>query len=225
MESFYKNWLLKNREENQLAQQLNNLNIAEVKEDIVPQNNNPNVNATNENNIMTAQGNTSSDVINVNPPNEVSQIVYENNDMELYIEKAAHLRQKKFDLQDHLFHMKIKLKRPHSNPPLLRDILIFLQEGFRHVLENVRSFYNSNDHNIAFLTLFQQPMINGLNTGTSSCLTKHFKLRTYVSFLITQLSMRAFSRNILRDPYFVLYAENQNLICIILLVSTLRSKL
>jgi hypothetical protein len=29
----------------------------------------------------------------------------------------------------------------------------------------VRQFYNSEEHNVAYLTLYQQPMINGLNTG------------------------------------------------------------
>jgi hypothetical protein len=29
----------------------------------------------------------------------------------------------------------------------------------------LRGFYDPNDHNIAYMTFFQEPMINGLNTG------------------------------------------------------------
>ena len=91
--------------------------------------------------------------------------IYENNMMRLIIEQSSFLRQKKFKLHDHLFHMKIELKESVTSPPLLRNILEFLQIAFEHILQNVRRFYNSEDHNIAFLTLYQKPMINGLNTG------------------------------------------------------------
>ena len=63
-----------------------------------------------------------------------------------------------------MFHMKIELK-PRVEAPLLREILSFLEIGFNHILLNLKKFYKAEDHNIAFLTLFQEPMINGLNTG------------------------------------------------------------
>ena len=164
MESFYKIWLQRNKEENELAKRNNNLGDSDSS---TIQNNNstnsdPIISSVNQ--ILPTESNTRTET-NMVLPKDVSQFVYENNQMQLIIEKTAHLRQKKFGLQDHLFHMKIKLKAPNSNPPLLRDILDFLEEGFKHILQNVRSFYNAEDHNIAFLTLFQRPMINGLNTG------------------------------------------------------------
>ena len=76
------------------------------------------------------------------------------------------LNDEKFLLNNLLFYIKLRLKDPHSEPPLLRDILDFLEIAFNHILTNIKQFYNSEDHNVVFLTLFQEPMINGLNTGT-----------------------------------------------------------
>jgi len=63
-----------------------------------------------------------------------------------------------------MFYIKLRLKNGQTSP-LLIDILDALQEGFNHILNNLRAFYNPQDHNIAYLTFFQEPMINGLNTG------------------------------------------------------------
>jgi len=63
--------------------------------------------------------------------------------------------------------MKIRLLNPKEEPPLLRDIVEFLEVAFNHVLKEIRQFYKPEDHNIAFLTLYQEPMISGLNTGVS----------------------------------------------------------
>jgi hypothetical protein len=102
----------------------------------------------------------------INTNNDLqNQIIYQNNQLQLYLEKGNHIHQIRFRLQDHLFYMKIKLINPNADPPLLRDILDFLENAFDYVLQEIRTFYKPEDHNIAFLTLFQQPMISGLNTG------------------------------------------------------------
>jgi len=68
-------------------------------------------------------------------------------------------------LQDHQYHIKIALKNPQEAPPLLSNLLHLFQKGFQYILTNLQTFYNPSDHNVAFLTLYQEPMINGLNTG------------------------------------------------------------
>ncbi len=75
-----------------------------------------------------------------------------------------HHRQKRFQIEDHMFYIKLRVK-PGQPPLLLVDFLEALQEGFNYILDNLRTFYNPDDHNIAYLTFFQTPMINGLNTG------------------------------------------------------------
>ena len=91
--------------------------------------------------------------------------MFENNKFQFLLLKETFKRQKRFNLQDHIFHAKIKIK-DNSDSPLLIDILDFLEIGLLHLMENLKSFYNEEDANICFLTLFQQPMINALNSGT-----------------------------------------------------------
>jgi hypothetical protein len=150
MEEFYKNWLNRNKSENESA--LQNLNRTKSGESS-HSNENLRLEETNVNNQDNLSGNLR------------NNIIYQNNQMQLYLEKGNLQRQIRFRLDDHLFYMKIKLLDPKKEPPLLRDILDFLEDAFNHILNEIRKYYNSDDHNIAFLTLYQQPMISGLNTG------------------------------------------------------------
>ena len=103
---------------------------------------------------------------NVNDvPKQPSEIVYENDSLKLIVEKSVLKRQKIFRLQDHLFKFKIVHKKPQDKLPLLSELFDFLHAALLHVLESVKSFYRKEDHNIAYLTLHQDPMVNGLNTG------------------------------------------------------------
>jgi len=94
-----------------------------------------------------------------------SDIVYENESFKLIVEKGNFRRQKIFRLQDHLFKFKIVLKRPSDTLPEIEDLFSFLHAALTHVLESIKTFYNADDHNVAYLTLHQEPMVNGLNTG------------------------------------------------------------
>lgn len=99
--------------------------------------------------------------------NEISKpsdIVYENNFLQMIVEKSAFKSQKVFRLQDHLFKFKVIQKQPTSSL-LLSDLFDFLHAALLHVLDNIKLFYKKEDHNVAYLTLHQDPMINGLNTG------------------------------------------------------------
>jgi hypothetical protein len=147
MESFYKNWLNNNKSENEAI--LQSLNSNESREQ-------PQVNVVTEPEINN-ESNFNGDLRN--------NIIYQNSEMQLYLEKGNLQRQIRFKLQDHLFYMKIKLIDSNREPPMLRDILNFLEEAFQHILSEIRRYYKPEDHNIAFLTLYQQPMISGLNTG------------------------------------------------------------
>jgi hypothetical protein len=94
-----------------------------------------------------------------------TDIVFQNDKMELCVEKAAFQKQKRFRLLDHHFHIKIKLKNLNDSLPFLKDILDFLQQGLLHVFKELKSFYNEKDANLGFITLFQEPMIVALNSG------------------------------------------------------------
>ena len=111
--------------------------------------------------LVTSQPLTS----NENNSDLTKDILFENNDLQLFIEKAAFQRQKRFRFQDHLFHVKIKLKQPNVGVPFLKDILDFLHEGLLHLMSKIKNYYNEKDANICYLTLHQTPMVIGLNSG------------------------------------------------------------
>ena len=98
-------------------------------------------------------------------PSQPSDIVYENDSLKLIVEKSSFKKQKIFRLQDHLFKFKVLQKKPNDKLPLLSELFDFLHAALLHVLESVKTFYRKEDHNVAYLTLHQEPMVNGLNTG------------------------------------------------------------
>ena len=176
MKSFYKEWLRKSNEENKEVLEKTNLpstsqqvkpstsqqnqpltgSIASVtpstsKDNGSPNKNNSNPAAANENNS--------------NPPPDTIDVFFEKNNLQLLIEKAAFLRQKRFKFQDHLFHVKIKLKDEKTPIPFLKDILDFLHEGLLFLMQKLKKQYNEKDENICYLTLHQNPMVIGLNSG------------------------------------------------------------
>ena len=178
MASFYQNWLRKNNEENKRA--LNFMNKPNLPHsNVQPQ---ITLNADVQSTTPTPASSTSQQPIPststattfINPiassskdiqPQTVSDIVYEKDGLQLLVERGMFQRQKKFSLQDHLFYIKIRQVNENKRSPLLKDLLTFLEIGFKYVLQSVSKFYNKEDHNIAFLALFQTPMITALNSG------------------------------------------------------------
>ena len=49
--------------------------------------------------------------------------------------------------------------------PLLKDLSDVLREALTFIINHIRTFFQEEDHNEAYLTLYHEPMINGLNTG------------------------------------------------------------
>ena len=127
-------------------------------------------------------------------PQQPSDIVYENDSLKLIVEKSSFKKQKIFRLQDHLFKFKIVHKKPQEQLPLLSELFDFLHAALLHVLESVKSFYRKEDHNIAYLTLHQEPMVNGLNTGVYDLVDTYF-LSIHLFVLYFDPSDRRYSIN------------------------------
>jgi hypothetical protein len=89
--------------------------------------------------------------------------VFENNQIEMFIRKSFHQRQVRFRLQDSMFHIKVKTKQDSTNP-LLFDLLEVFERAFTFILTNLQNYYNKEDINEIYLTLFQDNMLNGLNS-------------------------------------------------------------
>jgi len=93
------------------------------------------------------------------------QIVYETPELKLFAEKGVFKKQKIFNVSDQMFYFRIETKN-EANQPLLSSILNFLHAGFIYILSQIRKKFNKNDSNIAYLTLYQRPILNGLNVGS-----------------------------------------------------------
>ena len=102
-------------------------------------------------------------------PASQTDIIFETNELQMIIEKGAFQRQKRFRFQDHLFYVKIKLKNSNEPIPLLKDLLDFIHDGLIYLMDSIKTFYNEKDENICYLTLHQNPMVIGLNSGKIIC--------------------------------------------------------
>lgn len=97
--------------------------------------------------------------------NELKKIkVFENKTLIVFVEKSIHRRLKRFKFLDNLFQIKIEIKKD-SSQPLLKDLLEVFDEVFKFILNHIKTFFDESHHNTAYLTLFQNPMVNGINTG------------------------------------------------------------
>jgi len=90
--------------------------------------------------------------------------VFENEEIEVFVQKSLHKRLKTFKMQDSLFHVKVKVKNNRS-PPLIKDLLMVLDKAFNFILANIRTFFKDDEENIVYMTLIQSPMVNGLNSA------------------------------------------------------------
>jgi hypothetical protein len=100
------------------------------------------------------------------PPNTdalLSQLIFESDGLELFIEKGVSQRDTAFRLEDHLYFIKFRPKEDVSDFPLLIQILNLLFEGLNHIVTELLTLYNPNERNLCYLTIYQEPMINGLN--------------------------------------------------------------
>lgn len=120
--------------------------------------------STNQINTNQSNDNVPLSLSSKNEINKDELKIFENDTLSLFIYKARHQRQKRFQFQDALFHIRCELK-DKNNPPLLRDLLNVFQESLTFMLNHLKTYFNLAEHNFAYLTLFQEPLVNGLNTG------------------------------------------------------------
>jgi hypothetical protein len=118
MESFYKKWLEKNQEENLKVQNVlravpdHDVNILQPKQDTI-------TNAASSSNQETEHQNSSQPRIEhpIDFTSALSNIIFEEGNLQLSIEKGNHIKQRKFRLEDHLFYLKMNLKNPNLDVP------------------------------------------------------------------------------------------------------------
>ena len=104
------------------------------------------------------EGTSSENEDHVPEPTDPTEISYENDDFQLIVKSAPVKRARKFKLEDHQFTLLIRPKKSITEPPLV-EILQFLEDGFKAILSQIKKFFNPKEHRIAYLTLYQQPMV------------------------------------------------------------------
>ena len=90
-------------------------------------------------------------------------LVAENEMLQVYIVQAFFKRQKKFHLQDHQYILHFKKKT--EQPILLSSVLDILEKAFFVVLENLKSFYKTDEENYVYMTLTQDNLFNPFRTS------------------------------------------------------------
>jgi len=68
-------------------------------------------------------------------------IVFENDNLQLFVRRTYFRRQKNFKFLDELFLFLVKQKNSSNKMPLIVDILDFLHAGFLHILDTIKTFY------------------------------------------------------------------------------------
>ena len=86
------------------------------------------------------------------------EVVFTSEHFKLVVKKVSFKRQKNFKIQDAQFWLKIVPLQDQENPPLI-EILDFLEDGFNFILQQIKSFFKPSEHRIAYLTLYQEPMV------------------------------------------------------------------
>ena len=95
--------------------------------------------------------------------------IYENQDLEVYVVKTMFKRQKIFRVQDHNYCLKIKLKKQSKEKAqhyLLNSLLDVLNYAFTYIINNLKLFYNAEDTNLIYLTIYQNGMSRSINSGS-----------------------------------------------------------
>lgn len=134
--NFYAKWVQSNAAENQqLLQQVTN---------------------QSDDQQLTGGSNEQNNVNNRD--SKPSDITYKSDKFQLIIEEKSHSRQKMFKIQDALFVVRVIPLTDDQNP-LLIDLLTFLRDGFDQILIKLKKFFKPSDHRIAYLTLYQEPMV------------------------------------------------------------------
>jgi hypothetical protein len=90
-------------------------------------------------------------------------LVAENDTLKVYAVQTFFKRQKKFHLQDHQYEMHFKKR--NDQPILLSSVLDILEKAFFAVLQNLKSFYKSDEENFVYMTLTQDNLFNPFRTS------------------------------------------------------------
>ncbi len=94
---------------------------------------------------------------------EKGTVVFSDPNIEITIRSIANVRNTRFRAHDHLYQINIKQQRRTS--PLLLSLENAIREALSSILIKLKGLYAENLHHQIYLTIIEQNIIHGLNTG------------------------------------------------------------
>ena len=148
MADFYAQWLKKNKSDNkQILSWLEEKNSTQDDPQL-------------QNEDSPSQDEPSGAPATEDEDSDLTSISYQSENYRIVIRQEKHRRQKNFRLEDLLYTLKVIPL--HDELPYLLDIIPFLEEGFNVLLKKLKKFFSPHEHRIAYLTLYQAPMVNDI---------------------------------------------------------------
>ena len=156
MADFYAQWLKKNKSDNKqilswLEEKNSTQDDPQLQNEDSPSQDEPSGATNDEPSGAPATEDEDSDL---------TSISYQSENYRIVIRQEKHRRQKNFRLEDLLYTLKVIPL--HDELPYLLDIIPFLEEGFNVLLKKLKKFFSPHEHRIAYLTLYQAPMVNDI---------------------------------------------------------------
>ncbi len=90
--------------------------------------------------------------------------VYSDRSIVVKAQSVAHKRFTRFALNDHLFNLSIK-NVSKKREPLVLNLSKAIKEAIKNVLELLKLSYAQNLHHQVYITIIEQKILNGLNSG------------------------------------------------------------
>ncbi len=110
------------------------------------------------------------------------RMVYEDDLFKIYVKAVSHKRVTRYSLSDHLFNVWVEPKQTKTlDPPLLFDLEEALEKALIHILDRLKDVYNSPlNQNQIYITVVEENILNGLNSGNYSLNTPSDKIVRWV---------------------------------------------
>ena len=129
-------------------------------------------------------------------PFEQGQVIYddENSNLRLKIKKIRHQRETNY-LEDHLFEISVNEIQRSQRAPLLISLLMIFRTALIEILNNLAQFYDQNNEHQMYITVIDDTINHGLNTGNYNVRTDPETVTDRIltmlyNFLTSHMSLR-----------------------------------
>lgn len=124
------------------------------------------------------------------------EVIYNDpeNNLQLEVKRKRHVKETNY-LEDHLFEITIKENKTRAKRPLLVDLLLIFLAALEAFLRDLANFYDQASNHQMYITVIDENIRNGLNTGNFNVHTNPEVVATHVlnmlyNFLTSNMSLR-----------------------------------